>query len=84
MDLTKFKALLDEEVTWPDVYTYKFIVKTDNKTQVTDLLEEHEISEKHSKNGNYISITSKKLMNSSEEVVAVYNKLSTIEGVITL
>lgn len=84
MDLTKFKSLLDEQVSWPDYYTYKFIVKADNKSQVTTLLEEHEITEKLSKNGKYISITSKKLMKSSDDVVAVYHKLSTIEGVITL
>tara|TARA_Y100000385_G_C12794587_1_gene509133 strand:- start:278 stop:532 length:255 start_codon:yes stop_codon:yes gene_type:complete len=84
MDLTKFKALLDEQVSWPDYYTYKFIVKAERKGHVTELLEEHEIAEKQSKTGKYISITSKKLMQSSDEVVAVYHKLSTIEGVITL
>ena len=84
MDLTKFKSLLDEQVSWPDFYTYKFIVKTERKSHVTSLLEEHEITEKHSKTGKYISITSKKLMESSDDVVAVYHKLSTIEGVITL
>jgi putative lipoic acid-binding regulatory protein len=84
MDLTKFKALLDEQVTWPDYYSFKFIVKTDRKTHVTALLEEHEITEKHSRNGKFVSINSKKMMQSSDEVVAVYHKLSTIEGVITL
>lgn len=84
MDLTKFKALLDDQVTWPEYYAFKFIVKTEQKAQVISLLEEHEITEKHSRNGKYISINSKKLMNSSDDVVAVYHKLSTIKGVITL
>lgn len=84
MDLTKFKALLDEQVSWPDFYSFKFIVKTENKSQVTSLLEEHEITEKHSRNGRFVSISSKKMMQSSDEVVAVYRKLSTIEGIITL
>ena len=84
MDLTKFKALLDEQVSWPDFYSFKFIVKTENKSQVTSLLEEHEITEKHSRNGRFVSISSKKMMQSSDEVVDVYRKLSTIEGVITL
>ena len=84
MDMTKFKSLLDEQMSWPDYYTFKFIVKTEEKNQVISLLEEHEITEKASKNGNYISISSRKLMANSDEVVAVYHKLSTIKGVITL
>lgn len=84
MDLTKFKSLLDEQVSWPEFYAFKFIVKTERKGQVIELLEEHEIEEKHSRNGRYVSINSKKLMQSSDDVVAVYHKLSTIEGVITL
>lgn len=84
MDLTKFKNLLDEQVSWPDYYSFKFIVKVEHKTHVTSLLEEHEIIERHSRNGKFVSINSKKLMESSDDVVAVYHKLSTIEGVITL
>jgi putative lipoic acid-binding regulatory protein len=84
MDMTKFKTLLDEQVNWPEIYTFKFVVKTDKKDQITTLLEEHSIEEKYSAKGNYVSITSKKMMSSSDEVVAVYHKLSTIEGVITL
>jgi putative lipoic acid-binding regulatory protein len=84
MDLTKFKALLDEQVSWPDNYCFKFIVKAENKAQVVTLLDEHKIKEKLSRNGKYVSINSTKMMNSADEVVAVYHKLSTIKGVITL
>lgn len=84
MDLTKFKALLDEQISWPDYYCFKFIVKAENKAQVASLLEEHQITEKESRNGKFVSVTSRKLMKSSDDVVAVYHKLSTIKGVITL
>ena len=37
MDLTKFKALLDDQVSWPDYYSFKFIVKTERN--VSELLQ---------------------------------------------
>ena len=84
MDTRKFKALLDEQVTWPDYYMFKFITKADSKHQLLSLLSEHSIEEKESKNGKYISITSRKLLSSSDEVISVYSQISKIEGIITL
>jgi putative lipoic acid-binding regulatory protein len=49
-----------------------------------ELLEDHIIEQKPSKNGKYTSLTSRKILNSSDEVIAVYQKVSQIEGVITL
>lgn len=86
MDLTKFKALLDDQMSWPDYYSFKFVVKTDNKSNLVELLTEsdHHLTEKPSKNGKYTSVTCRKLVKSSDEVVAVYHKVSKIEGIITL
>lgn len=84
MDFSKFKSLLDEQMSWPDYYNFKFVAKTDEKHKVINLLEEHEISEKLSKTGKYTSITSRIIVNSSDEVVEVYKTVSKVEGVITL
>lgn len=84
MDFTKFKALLDEQVDWPESYTYKFVIKTEKKSELLTLLEEHEIEEKVSKNGTYTSVTSRKVAHSSEDVVAVYKMVSKIEGIMSL
>ena len=84
MDLLKFQTLLDEQVNWPDTYQFKFVTKTDSKDQVLGHLSGHRISEKLSKNGKYTSITSSKLLNSSDEVVAIYKDVSAVPGVITL
>ncbi len=84
MDINKFKSLLDEQMTWPDYYQFKFIAKTDNKHQVIELLEDHKVVEKLSKNGKYTSISSRKILNSSDEVIEVYQRISKVEGVITL
>jgi putative lipoic acid-binding regulatory protein len=84
MDFSKFKSLLDESTTWPDYYSFKFVAKTDEKHKVIALLEEHEITEKKSKTGKYTSITSRKILQSSDEVIEVYKVVSKVEGVITL
>ena len=84
MDFSKFKSLLDDQITWPDYYSFKFVVKTESKGRVLALLSDHEISEKFSKTGKYTSITSRKYLNSSDEVVDIYKKVSKVEGVITL
>jgi len=84
MDLTKFKSLLEEQISFPDYYSFKFIVKTETKDHLLVHLEEHIIVEKLSSNGSYTSVTSRKLVQSADEVVAVYQRLSTIKGVITL
>lgn len=84
MDFTKFKALLDEQVEWPDHYTFKFVVKSHKKDDLVSLIDDHEIQEKISSGGKYTSITSKKIFASSDEVVAVYHKVSKIEGIVSL
>ena len=80
----KFKALLDEQVSWPDFYDFKFITKTDSLHQLEGNLKDCNLSKRESKNGKYTSITARKFMTSSDEVVAVYQRINKIEGVITL
>lgn len=84
MDFTKFKILLDEQMSWPEHYTFKFVVKTERKTELLDLLSDHSVNEKESKNGTYTSVTSRKLVTSSDDVVAVYQEVSKIEGIMSL
>jgi len=84
MDMTKFKTLLDDQMSWPEYYTFKFVVKAEYKDHVLDLLTEHTIEKRDSKTGKYTSITSRKLFHSSEDVVAVYSMMSQVEGIISL
>jgi putative lipoic acid-binding regulatory protein len=42
------------------------------------------IHETPSKKGNYTSISARKLMSSTEEVLEIYTLMSTIKGVISL
>lgn len=84
MDFTKFKALLDEQIEWPEEYSFKFVVKTEKKTELLDMLSEHSVEERISKNGTYTSVTSRKVVHCSDDVVAVYQMVSRIEGIMSL
>jgi uncharacterized protein len=84
MDNEKFRALLDESYQWPDYYEFKFIIKTDDKSLIIAKLPDYTIHETPSKQGNYTSISARKLMKSTDEVIEVYTLMSTIKGVISL
>ncbi|MGI9545332.1 MAG: DUF493 family protein [Cyclobacteriaceae bacterium] len=79
-----FKDQLDQEHEWPDLYMFKFIVPKDRQSQIEALFEPRQISSKASKRGNYISVTAKVTMQSSDEVIAVYQAAYQIEGIIAL
>lgn len=80
----KFKSLLDESYQWPDYYEFKFIVKTDDKSLIIAKLSGFTIHETPSKKGNYTSVSARKLMKSTEEVLEIYELMSTIKGIISL
>jgi uncharacterized protein len=84
MSKEKFQELLDQTYQWPDYYEFKFIVKTNEKSQVIALLPEFTLTETPSAKGNYVSISARKLMKSTQEVLDVYDQVSQIKGVISL
>lgn len=84
MDYQKFRELLDENYNWPDYYEFKFIIKQEHKDEILEKLKGYAISETLSKKGNYISISARKLMQSTDEVLKVYEMMSTVKGVISL
>ena len=84
MDNSKFKALLDESYQWPDYYEFKFIIKTEDKDQITSVLVGFTIHQTPSKQGNYTSISARKLMKSTEEVLEIYQLVGSIKGVMSL
>jgi putative lipoic acid-binding regulatory protein len=79
-----FKDQLDQEHEWPDLFMFKFIVPRDRQSQIEALFKPEQITSKASKRGNYVSITAKVTMQSSDEVIAIYEAAYRIEGVIAL
>ena len=84
MNFVKFKTLLDDQMNWPDYYSFKFVVKSVQKDSLLEVLENHTITERMSRNGNFVSVTSRKLVHSSDDVVEVYRQASKIEGILSM
>lgn len=84
MDFDKFKSLLNEEMTWPDYYQFKFVIKSERKQELIAKLPGHKIAEKESSGGKYTSISGRKIFQNADEVIEVYKEVSEVKGVITL
>lgn len=84
----ELRKKLEESIeSFPYVYMFKFIVKAENKTiaLVQGIFDnDAEISQKQSSKGNYMSITVKQVVMNVDEIIAIYEKASAIEGVMTL
>lgn len=81
------KEKLDIQHTWPSLYMFKFIIPADNHklAQVEALFgAEAQVTTRQSSTNKFISITAKEMMLSSDEVIKVYQKAETIEGIIQL
>jgi len=79
-----FQEKLDQHYSWPALYIFKFIVPAGKEQEVKDLFPMHESTQKQSTKGKYSSITIQMMMPSGAEVVRIYEKAATIEGLIAL
>ncbi|GAB6060334.1 DUF493 family protein [Desulfonatronum parangueonense] len=84
-DYDSFQKLLDEQYCWPAVYPFKFIVPRASSEKLLAVFESREgVSVRESGKGNYISVTANVVMPSSASVIAVYEAVADIEGIISL
>mgnify|MGYP003398597677 CR=1 FL=1 len=85
---TSFKEKLADIEDFPSLYTFKFIVPASEKnTEAIEKIFDHpstKIQTKQSKTGKYNSLTIETFVQSPDEVVAYYKKVSTIEKVIMM
>ena len=82
-----FADKLKSSISFPSVYMFKFIVKSDNRTiaLVENIFgEEADLSKKTSSGGKYFGITARQVVTSVEDIISVYKKANQIEGVIWL
>lgn len=82
--LFHLKLVLDETVKFPTEYYFKFIVPAGEIDKMLNILNGAKIEKKPSSAGKYISVSGKKIVKSSDEVISVYQKAATIKGVISL
>lgn len=79
-----FREKLDSQHDWPAPYTYKFIVPKGKEEEVKALFPGHDLVTKPSSKGNYLSLTARVKVDSSDEIIAVYKKAGEIPGLISL
>jgi len=82
--LFKLKLVLDETVKFPTEYYFKFIVPVAEIHQILFLMQDMHVEKKPSAKGNYISVSGKKIVNSSDEIIVLYQRASAIKGIISL
>ncbi len=83
--LNSLRVRLDENLAWPCLYTFKFIVPAVHVHRAEALFPEgHSIQRRPSKNGKYIGLTVDMMMLGSADVIALYRKASAIAGIICL
>ena len=80
----KLKIVIDETVEFPSEYLFKFIVPVGEVAELKKLLLDLEIDERASAGGKYISVSAKKVFNSSDEIIKIYKSVSVIKGIISL
>ncbi len=78
------KIHLDAVHKWPAAYLFKFVIPEQRKAELMAIIPTGLVQEKWSKNGNYVSVSLKTRMNSSDEVIHVYERASHIQGLIAL
>ena len=66
------------------LYTFKFICPKDKIEEVKVLFTKHDISEKPSRNGNYISLTINVMASSSDIIINTYVEANKVKGIIAL
>ncbi|MEY5042453.1 MAG: hypothetical protein RLZZ414_2017 [Bacteroidota bacterium] len=72
------------ELDFPLKYMYKFIVVPEKIAQLSPFFEDAQISKKQSSKGNYVSFTAIKIELSPEDIIAKYQSLNHIQGIISL
>lgn len=82
--LHKLKLVMDETVTFPTQYIFKFIVPIAEVNKILFILNGMELEEKASNKGNFISITARSEMQTSDDIIKIYRMASGVKGVISL
>ena len=83
-DPDRFQRLLDEQTDWPAPFTFKFIVPRNQLAELKQALDGYDIEARPSRRGNYISVTLRPVMGSSDEILSVYERVSRIPGIVSL
>lgn len=79
-----FQELLEDQIDFPGEYLFKFIVPRTNLDDLKSVFGRHPVRVRESRKGNYVSVTARMHMHSSDEVIAVYSAAAEVDDVISL
>lgn len=82
--LDSFRSSLDANYDWPCLFPFKFIVPKDQCQTVLDLFADDPVKANESSSGRFIGYTMEMNMHSSDEVIAIYQRVAQVPGVISL
>ncbi|MBN3581688.1 DUF493 domain-containing protein [Algoriphagus aestuarii] len=83
-DKENFKEKLEASGQFPMLYMFKFIVPAGKEKEISVLFPKNEVLIKPSSGGKYVSTTIQAMMETSDQIVGIYEKVAKIEGVISL
>lgn len=82
--LESFRSSLDANYEWPALFPFKFIVPKDQTQAVLDLFADDPVQARESRTGRFIAYTMEMHVHSCDEVIAIYQRVSQIPGVMSL
>ena len=84
----RLKEELDNNTSWPSVYSFKFIVPVSQEKvdQIKNSFKgtNAQLVTKNSSTGKFTAVSAKVMMPTSQSVIDKYLELSTIEGIVSL
>lgn len=87
-DILRFKENLDACHQWPCGYVFKFIVAAEGLDElvavVNSLVPSPDLSTRTTSNGKWVGLTVEAELESSDQVVAVYQRVAELETILTL
>jgi len=82
--LDSFRSSLDANYDWPCLYPFKFIVPRDQASTVLELFADDPVRANESSTGRFIAYTMEMHVHSCDEVIAIYQRVARVPGVISL
>ena len=82
--LDSFRSSLNANYDWPCIFPFKFIVPKDQTQTVLDLFADDPVKANESSSGRFIGYTMEMHMHSCDEVIAIYQRVAQVPGVISL
>lgn len=83
-NIENFRNQLEQHYDFPAEYLFKFIVPMGQIEKLKSLFPPGKISLKHSKTGKYVGVSCKLNVESSNQIIDIYNQAYLIKGIISL